>query len=327
MSAALILIILLISFSIHGAFLGSDNARKFFNSPPVVIYWFILVFVLIVGLTFLPKLIKVPGLLLIHLGCILVLAAAMYGSEDGREIQKRLFGIEKIRRGQMLIHINEKTNQVRLEQSDRIRNLPFSITLKNFKIEYYEPKYLRIQTPQKDLWNIPVELNTEFDLGSEFGKIRILRQFRNLKIIPDGTTRKVIDSNYAGYNPALEVRIEYPDGSTVNRYVFERSAGHTRPRDKFLLTYSGVVRDYTSTLVVSKKDKILAEKNVQVNHPLHFGGYYFYQHSYDRDNAQYTVLKVVSDTGLSVVYTGYLMLIAGAFSHFWLKNLFGKTRK
>lgn len=324
MSAALILIILLISFSVFGAFLGSANAQKFFNSLPLVIYWFILVFALIVGLTFLPKLIKVPGLLLIHLGCILVLAAAMYGSEDGNQIQKKFFGIDKIRRGLMLIHINERINQVSLEQSGQIKELPFSITLKDFRIEYYEPKYLQIQSRDGNQWKIPVELNTEFDLGSEFGKVKILKQFQNFIITFDDGAKKVVDSNKPGYNPALEVQIEYTDGTKVTRYVFERFPGHTYPQDKFLLAYRGVVRDYISNLAVIKNGKIVAEKNVEVNHPLHFGGYYFYQHSYDRDNARYTILEVASDTGLSVIYIGYLMLIAGILWHFWLKALFKK---
>ena len=79
-------------------------------------------------------------------------------------------------------------------------------------------------------------------------------------------------------------------------------------------------------LFLLKNGKIVAEKNVEVNHPLHFGGYYFYQHSYDAKAAQYSVLMVVSDAGLSVVYLGYLMLSAGVFWKFWLKHLFRKTR-
>jgi hypothetical protein len=102
MWAALLLIRLLILFSIYGAFLGSVNAQNFFNSLPLAVYWFILGFVLIVGFISLRKLVRVPSLFLIHLGCILILLGAMYGSEDGQEIQKKLFGIDKIRRGQML---------------------------------------------------------------------------------------------------------------------------------------------------------------------------------------------------------------------------------
>jgi len=326
MWAALILIILLIVFSIYGAFLGSANAQNFFNSLPLAVYWFILGFVLIVRFISLRKLISLPALLLIHLGCILVLVGAMYGSETGQKIAKKIFGIDKIRRGQMLIHQNQQSNQVKLEKGDQIIKLPFSIKLKDFRIEYYEPKYLHLQTRKGNQWKIPVELNTEFDLGSQFGKVKILRKFENFIITFDGNTRIVTESNEPGYNPALEVQIEYPDGAIITRYVFERSPGHTHPQDKFLLAYGGVVRDYISNLAVVENGKMVAEKNVKVNHPLHFAGYYFYQHSCDAQAAQYSILMVVSDTGLPIVYVGYLMLGAGVFWHFWLKHLFRKTR-
>ncbi|MCK4826268.1 cytochrome c biogenesis protein ResB, partial [bacterium] len=228
-------------------------------------------FVLIVGFISLRKLIRAPALLLIHLGCILVLVGAMYGSEDGQEIPQKLFGIDRIRRGQMLIHQNQESNQVKLEKGDQIKELPFSIRLKDFRIEYYEPKYLQIQTRQGNAWKIPVELNSEFDLGSEFGKVKILKQFQNFIITFDGGTRKVMDSSKPGCNPALEVQIEYPDGAIITRYVFERFPGHTYPQDKFLLAYKGVVRDYISDLAVIENGNVVAEKNVEVNHPLHFG--------------------------------------------------------
>ena len=32
---------------------------------------------------------------------------------------------------------------------------------------------------------------------------------------------------------------------------------------------------------------------------------------------EYTILQVVSDSGLNLVYGGYVMLIAGVFWHFW----------
>ena len=239
--STLILIISLILLSIYGAFLGSASAQNFFNSRLIAIYWFILLFALSAGLVTARKLIKAPGLLLIHLGCILVLVGALYGSEAGHQIQKKFFGIDKIRRGQMLIYQNQESNQVKLEKYNWIRKLPFSIKLKDFRIEYYEPRYLRVQTCQTGILKMPV-------------------------------------------------------------------------------------RDYISNLAVIKNGKTVTEKNVEINHPLHFGGYYIYQHSYDSHTAQYTVLMVVSDSGLSIVYAGYLTLITGVFWHFWLKHLFRKAR-
>jgi len=225
--AALIIIILLIFFSIYGAFLGSERAQNFFNSPALVVYWFVLGLMLIAEMTIFRGLGR-P--LLIHFGCILVLLGAMLGSDTGHKLQQKLLGIDKINKGQMLIYQGQESNKVTMGKDSQIKELPFSVRLKEFRVDYYEPK-------------------------------------------------------------------------------------------------RGAVRDYISSLAVIENDKTVAEKNVEVNHPLHYGGYYFYQYSYDTQAGQYSVLMVVSDTGLGLVYAGYVMLCAGVIWHFWLRDIFRKTRK
>jgi len=218
--AVLIIIILLIFFSIYGAFLGSERAQKFFNSPALAVYWFVLGLMLIVCVR------RVP---LIHLGCILVLLGAMLGSDAGHKLQQKLLGIDKIYRGRMLVYQGQESNKVITEKDVQIKELPFSIRLKEFRVDYYEPKRV-------------------------------------------------------------------------------------------------AVRDYISSLAVIENDKTVAEKDVEVNHPLHYGGYYFYQYSYDTQAGQYSVLMVVSDTGLGLVYGGYVMLCVGVIWHFWLRDMFRKTK-
>jgi len=154
----------------------------------------------------------------------------MLGSDTGHKLQQKLLGIDKIHRGQMLIYQGQESNKVITEKDSTIRKLPFSIKLKEFRVDYYEPK-------------------------------------------------------------------------------------------------RAVVRDYISSLAVIENDKTVAEKNVEVNDPLHYGGYYFYQDSYDAQAGQYSVLMVVSDTGLGLVYGGYVMLCVGVIWHFWLRDIFRKTKK
>jgi cytochrome c biogenesis protein ResB len=89
-----------------------------------------------------------------------------------------------------------------------------------------------------------------------------------------------------------------------------------------VLRYQRVISDYVSELQIIRDNEVAAEKNVEVNHPLHFGGYHFYQHWYDDQAGQYTILMVVSDSGLNIVYAGYFMLCIGVFWHFWMRHLF-----
>jgi hypothetical protein len=321
MWVALALIVFLLFLSIYGAFIGAERAKSLVSRLPVVAYWSAFLLLLILGLVVFRRLVRVPGLLLIHAGCVFILAGAMWSSEKGHQIQKKLFGTDKITTGQMRIHEGHSDNRVILEDNKQIKELPFSIELKDFQIEYYKPAYLHIQTRDGQGWRIPVEIDTEFPLGPEFGTIKILRAFENFKITIEGESRKIIDDPQPGSNPALEVQITSPEGQVTNRYVFERFGGHARPEDKFALSYRRVISDYISQLRIIKDNKVAAEKDIEVNHPLSFGGYHFYQHSYDSEAGQYTVLMVVSNTGLGVVYAGYWMLCTGVIWHLWLRHI------
>jgi hypothetical protein len=326
MWVGLALIIILAVLSIYGAFIGAKRAEQFFNQPPLMAYWIALAMLLIIGIATFRLLVRVPGLLLMHCGCVLILAGGMWGSRTGHNLQKKLFGIDKIRSGLMAIYEGRSDNLVILDGTREQKELPFRLKLKDFRIEYYQPVYLTIQTRQGRRWRVPVEVGKEFLLGDDAGTIKIIKSYENFKIgIEDGKSVPFDDPS-PGMNPALEIQITEPGGQTYTRYVFERFGGHSHGRDKFLLSYHRIVSDYISELQIIKDDKVIAEKDIEVNHPLHFGGYHFYQSSYDDEAGQYTVLQVVSDTGLYVVYAGYWMLCIGVFWHMWLRHIASKFK-
>ncbi|MHC4557978.1 MAG: cytochrome c biogenesis protein ResB, partial [Planctomycetota bacterium] len=281
MWAGLVLIILLIFLSIYGAFIGAERAEKFFNCLPLAVYWATLGFLLIIALAAFRRLIRVPGLLLMHAGCVLILAGAMLGSQFGHEFRKKLSGTDKIRKGRMVIHEGERENKVTMEDGNQIKELPFSIQLKDFRLEYYEPVHLQIQTRQGQNWRIPVKVGREFPLGDDFGTIKIVRTFENFKIGMEDGKSVPFDDPKPGSNPALEVQITQPDGQVATQYVFELFPGHSHSQNKLMLSYHRTISDYISELQIIEDDKVVAEKDIEVNHPLHFGGYHFYQSSYD----------------------------------------------
>jgi len=106
----------------------------------------------------------------------------------------------------------------------------------------------------------------------------------------------------------------------------------------FLAAPRGEISDYLSDLVVLEGDKPVGAKVIEVNHPLLYpapwppwdlarmarwwrdGGYHFYQSDYDHEAGRYTVLQVVSDSGLVAAYTGFFLLAAGTFGRFWIEN-------
>ncbi len=319
-------ICLLFVLSIHGAFLGSQRAKEFFNNVPLTIYWVTFVLLLAVGVLLFQRLLRVPALLLIHVGCIFVLAGSIWGSEAGHELREKFFGIDKIPTGLMQIYEGHSDNRVILE-NEQIRELPFYIGLEDFRIEHYKPEYLRVQTRQGDNWRFPVEIDIEYSLNSKFGTIKIIRVFENFKIQLEGDNRAAIDDPGLGSNPALEVQIQSPDGQIRIRYVFERFPGHTHTDDELFLSYDRIISEYISELQVIHDGGVIAEKDIQVNHPLRYGGYHFYQQDYDHQNARYTILMVTSDSGLALVYIGYIMLCVGVCWHFWISKLSGRGKR
>jgi hypothetical protein len=320
--AGLALILLLIAFSIYGAFIGVESAKRFFNSIPLSVYWLAFVVLLISAIALFKRLLCFRGLFLIHLGCIIILAGGLIGSQAGFKIQDKLFRIDTIRTGQMII--NEGTTERAVEMEDGvIKMLPFAIRLAGFKIEYYQPGQLIIRTPNGEGFKIPAEPGQKYVLDKDLGSVEIVRRFEHFKLTREGDKRVAIEEPNGGPNPALELLLKKPDGNDVTRYVFERFPGHSRPGDNLQFSYRRSVKDFISDVEVIKDNKVVATKSIEVNKPLHYGGYLFYQQGYDSDMGKYTILGVTSDKGLGIVFLGYILLCAGAFWQFWLRHIFG----
>jgi cytochrome c biogenesis protein ResB len=83
--------------------------------------------------------------------------------------------------------------------------------------------------------------------------------------------------------------------------------------------YEPAVKQYRSAVsLISGTEVTPAE--VTVNHPLHIHGYHLYQMSWGRDPNLYSVLLVASDSGLTVVYAGFVLLVLGAAVRFWRRR-------
>lgn len=327
--AALVAVILLTVLSVYGAFLGDVRAQAFFSSLPLAVYWFLAVALLVAGIALFRRLLRVPSLLLMHLGCILILLGAMWGSEPGHAFRKRLFGADKIRQGRMGIFERTQENRVYTEDGNSVRELPFFVRLKNFRMEYYEPGQLSIRSRDGRGWQLPAEAGQSLSLGEDLGTVTIRRVFQNFKIDIKEDEPVAYDEP-GGSNPALEIAIERLGMAPGRRYVFERRPGHMDPDDPLAMSYRRNVKDYVSELEIVKDGQVVAAKDIEVNHPLYYGGYHFYQHAWDEDqHGEYTILMVVSNSGLNVVYGGYVLLIGGIFWHFWGRRTLDrlKTRR
>jgi hypothetical protein len=320
--ANLMLTLLLLVLSIYGAFIGSERAREFFNSIPLAVYWIAFAVLLVAGIAIFKRLLCWRGLFLIHLGCIIILAGGIFGSQAGFRIQDKLFKTDTIRSGQMVIRTGTTERAVEMD-AGMIKMLPFAIKLADFRIEYYQPGQLIIRTQNGEGFKISAGLGQKYELGDDLGSVEIVKKFEHFKMLLEGDKRTAIEDTNSGPNPALEVRLKKPDGSDTTRYVFERFPGHARPGDNLQFSYYRSIKDYLSDVEVIKDNKVVMRKSIEVNKPLHYGGYLFYQQGYDTEAGRYTVLGVTSDKGLGIVFLGYALLCAGAFWHFWFRHIFG----
>jgi len=128
---------------------------------------------------------------------------------------------------------------------------------------------------------------------------------------------------------ALAPRQEKGEGEGEGEGKGEAESATTEPPEQrltpelFLVRPTSPIRDYYSDLAVLDDGRAVAEKTIEVNDPLHWGGYHFYQSDYDHEAGRYTVLQVVSDSGLWLVWLGMVLLVGGAFWRFWGEAVIG----
>ena len=67
--------------------------------------------------------------------------------------------------------------------------------------------------------------------------------------------------------------------------------------------------------------ELVETKIIEVNHPLTYKGYMFYQHSYDKEHEEYTILEVNKDPGWWWVMLGFVLLTLGLIKRHYLNPL------
>ena len=119
----------------------------------------------------------------------------------------------------------------------------------------------------------------------------------------------------------MQVLVKRGDGTEQEHYVFEYY-GSVSKEDNFDMSYRRKISDWISELEVIEDGKGVLKKNIEVNDPLHYGGYHFYQSSYIAPQFEgqpwATVLSVTSDSGLYCVFGGFIALCVGIVYHLWI---------
>ena len=317
----LILLVFLTICSIIGAFYGTGWAKEFFNSAPMTMFWFALVIIFTLSLLTSRRMKKAPGLLVMHAACVMILLGSMWSSEGGHSLRKDFLHSNKVPGGYMTIYEGHQENHIMSQyRENKLTELPFSLYLKDFRMDYYwDDGRLLIRSPQGRMHVLQAVPGQAIEPGEGIAGLKIVHVFKNLKVKAGKDAPTVIDDPGLGSNPALEIEVSRPDGKLERRYVFQRFAQRNVIPGGWVMQYALGIKDFFSDLHVVQYGEIVDSKVIQVNDPLHYGGYYFYQASYDAGHGRYTVLSVTSDSGHGVVFAGYFFLCLGIFWHFWLQ--------
>ena len=318
-------------FSVYGAFVGAQRAKVFFNSMPMIVFWCLLLSLLVVGFFVYVSLRKRFALMLIHAGCVLVLAGGMVGSQRGHALLDPLFQKDAFVKGTMSLHQGQSSNRVALDTDTGVGELPFTIGLKEAFIEYYDKPAIRFyfSDAADSGFTIPAEVGKEIELPGDRGTLQVTGAYRNFKMRQVDGRMTPYEAVEPGSNPAYELVLVLDGKPSETFFVFERFGMHAMPGRSYRAEYAAprMVKDYKSTLQVIDKEKVVKESTIEVNKPLYYGGYHFYQSTFAYDaSGPVSGISVSSSRGVWTVFVGYAMIFIGLVLQFWPKLLKGGSR-
>ncbi|GJQ58640.1 MAG: hypothetical protein D8M57_12445 [Candidatus Scalindua sp. AMX11] len=168
------------------------------------------------------------------------------------------------------------------------------------------------------------EVGKRSEVGGSGYQLRIAKFFPSYSV-----ENEVIKKSDTVNNPALRIEIAGPRG-TVDDWILGQTPAKWYPDNNFALLYEKFgmeIKDFKSKLRVVDNGKTVLSKTIEVNDPLKYDGYVFYQSSYDPEGGLYSGLQVAKNPGIIVVYTGFIILCVGVVFIFYVKPFLRRKSK
>ncbi len=261
-----------------------------------------------------PFKMKNLGFLLNHFGLWITLVAAGLGSGDQKSVSIDLFEDSGF------------TNTGIMANQQKI-DLPFSLKLIDFNIEFYNPKIAvadqsKGEIVQKHAETLPL-IYEGFETKLINWKIKV-KEFLPFAIRTD--------SGYIRADKPGSISVAFVEtknvitGDTASGWITSGSMMFeprflNLKRSKLLILVEPEPRKFESLVLVKDSRNNEDTIKLEVNKPFRLNGWKLYQLSYDTELGKYSkrsVIQAVRDPWLPVVYTGILMLLGGAVYLFWL---------
>jgi hypothetical protein len=125
-------------------------------------------------------------------------------------------------------------------------------------------------------------------------------------------------------HPAIEIAVGQEGKS--QRYPLWENTPVDVPGYKLMYVQERPIRDFFSVLQIIDGGRVVKEKKIEVNDPLRYEGYAFYQSSYDSQGLSWSGLQVKKDPGVPLVYGGFALQILGMITVFYVNPLVRKVR-
>ena len=253
------------------------------------------------------------GFLLNHFGLWLIISAALLGSGD-------------LKRLRMALKEGDNPNQVALGEDMRLYLIPFSVKLVDFNIEEYNPRIsiYNNETGEYSTGSKDPDITARKGFKGDVLKWNItISEFYKSSGISDG---KYEPSSVSGSAPAALI-------FAVNRTTHDTASGwitcgsNTIPLQYLDLdsVYSLVMRQseakkISSTLEIYKNETNTETIKIEINSPVTLKGWKIYQAGYNDKMGKWSdlsIIELVRDPWLPLVYSGIFMLLAGAVYIFW----------
>ena len=258
---------------------------------------------------------KIP-FLLNHMGLFIVLLTTTFGSAD-------------LQRLRMITQIG-KTEWRATDENGKLVELPLAIELKDFTIDEYPPKLMLIDNetgrtlPEKSPVHVLLEEGVTNGSLQDW-QLTIEQSIPMAASVATEDTLKFTEFHSMGATYAVYLKaVNQKNQTTKEGWV---SCG------SFLFPYKAIRLDSLTSIVMPEREpqrfasevKIYTQEGtitggtIEVNRPMEIEGWKIYQLSYDETKGRWSdisVFELVRDPWLPVVYTGIIMMMAGAICLF-----------
>lgn len=214
---------------------------------------------------------------------------------------------------------------VRVDKDNYLHNLegealPFALRLQDFSIDFFTPKMAIVDNRTDEVINTnQVLISVDTDSILEFAGYQISVKQYIPKSVKQGD--KYYFVNDVGFAPSALVEIIDKDKNISEEWISCGSFVYPSEFAEVDSNYTLVMLDpeskkFQSKIGVYYPDNTRESILLEVNRPITIGDWDIYQTDYDKEMgtwSDYSIIEMVRDPWLPVVYLGIFMLIIGAF--------------